>query len=49
MPSKRDKSSVPAEELIKNINELKKKIQLSGKYSCIMFIILYYVQCNINS
>lgn len=30
MPSKRDKSSVPTEELIKNINELKKKIQLSG-------------------
>jgi hypothetical protein len=31
MPSKREKSLVPTEELIKNINELKKKIQLSGK------------------
>lgn len=31
MPSKREKACVPAEELIKNINELKKKIQLSGK------------------
>jgi hypothetical protein len=33
MPSKRYKSSVPTEELNKNINEFKKKIQLSGKYS----------------
>lgn len=31
MPNKREKSSVPAEELIKQINELKKKIQLSGE------------------
>lgn len=31
MPSKREKSSVLAEDLIKNINELKKKIQLSGE------------------
>ncbi|KAE9523802.1 hypothetical protein AGLY_015690 [Aphis glycines] len=29
MPSKREKSLVPTEELMKNINELKKKIQLS--------------------
>jgi len=31
MPSKREKSLIPTEELTKNINELKKKIQLSGK------------------
>lgn len=31
MPNRREKASVLAEELIKNINELKKKIQLSGK------------------
>ncbi|VVC33810.1 Hypothetical protein CINCED_3A011932 [Cinara cedri] len=29
MPSKREKSTVPSEELIKSINEIKKKIQLS--------------------
>lgn len=31
MPNKRDKSSIPTEELIKRISEFKKKIQLSGK------------------
>lgn len=31
MPGKREKSTVIAEDLIKNINELKKKIQLSGE------------------
>lgn len=31
MPGKREKSTVTAEELIKNISELKKKIQLTGK------------------
>jgi len=39
MPSRREKSSVLTEELIKNINELKKKIQLSGKHILIIFFV----------
>lgn len=42
MPSKREKSSVPTEELIKKINEIKKKIQLSGKY---LYYILIVINC----
>lgn len=44
MPNKRDKSSVPTEDLIKNINEIKKKIQLSGKYSYVFNNILDVMQ-----
>lgn len=45
MPSKREKSSVSSEELVTQITELKKKIQLSGKFTYYLIkIILYLVR-----